>query len=1031
MDPLDYYALLKLVDAPGILPGSGPACQYVQTPINTPVNGSTPSWTCPVGNFCLSPKHSAPCPPGFYCPPNTAQPMYCCPGYYCSEDTKTMTLCPENQYCPAGSVGGGMSCLWLASCPAGSSSASKFGLVLFVILFVIGICIVFYIHKRIEAVRTHHLEKRLRWIHNHNENHDNLLIADDEQREEGEDSEEQQEDGKLSKNTSSPDINVIDPYNISTSELTSKEAIIQMNDEEPDHAGAVSPAPTISKSCVKKSGSKVARTFDIEFEHLGLTLSNGTSILQNVSGILRSGRTCAIMGPSGSGKTTLISMLTSKIPKDDGRILINGQEEELSHYRKLIGFVPQEDVMMRELTVHDVLLHSAYMRLPSDLKRAEMTEKVLEIVDFLGLNSVMDSVVGDAERRGISGGQRKRVNIGMELVTDPSILFLDEPTSGLDSSTSGDVCKLLKSVARRKGLTVAAVIHSPSPVAFDQFDDLLLLGQNGRVVFHGPRVEAPAYFAAIGFPVPEGSSPSDFYMDVISNNVKSRITKKFKPFYLSRYWESYNKRAQSFYADPSTGVEYRHSSPHVSRPGSPHLNPRTSALLSYPNLNQSAISIQQVIGHGHGLLEPLAMTKINNMSSLALPSSSTGTTPGVMSSASSTTLHPPTQIQHKRQSQHKSVTMSRESMHQKSAPSSPRASMAFSDFTSMYSTPPPPEDLTFWETVQKSTRIFLIESRMWWKGVLSETLETLQGMFLRRKDPIRNTANPFMMFWLCLNRARLQIYRNQRQFLYDQLLHLGCGLFISVAASRFDYLGRQPDLICAMTPFQLKMNCTNPTDHLTEVGVFIALGVCFAGISVGSMTFGNEKIVYWREKSSGLLTFPYYLAKVIADIPRIILAGIMFSISLIIFFNERSNYFYLLFVIIMLYAVAFAMGYLLSALIPQNRVSLVGTGFTLAWAIVFSGDAPDLAEVMRYDASGGYRATSWIWTISAPRYAIEAIYLKEVQARPWQEIKMEPLAHTYQLDQFWWCFQSMTAILLGWHVLAFFSFKLKDRAKQK
>ncbi|KAI8605577.1 hypothetical protein EDD21DRAFT_299344, partial [Dissophora ornata] len=790
---------------------------------------------------------------GFYCPSNTAQPMYCCAGYYCSEDTKTMTLCPENQYCPSGSVGGGTSCLWLASCPPGSTSASKFGLVLFVVLLVIGISIVFYIHKRIEA------------------------------------------------------------------------SVIQIDDNESD-----STAAGANKTQVKKA-SRVAQTFDIEFEHLGLTLPNGTSILQNVSGVLRSGRACAIMGPSGSGKTTLISMLTSKIPKDEGRILINGQEEDLSHYRKLIGFVPQEDVMMRELTVHDVLLHSAYMRLPSDLKKTEMTERVLEILDFLGLNIVMDSVVGDAERRGISGGQRKRVNIGMELVTDPSILFLDEPTSGLDSSTSGDVCKMLKSVARRKGLTVAAVIHSPSPVAFDQFDDLLLLSQNGRVVFHGPRTEAPAYFAAIGFPVPDNSSPSDFYLDVISNNVKSRITKKFKPFYLTRYWESY----------------------------------------------------------------------------------------------------PPSQSHQKCHSRHKSVTMSPESIHQRSAPSSPRASMAYSDFTSMYSTPPPPENLTTWETLQKSTRIFLIESRMWWNGVFAETVETVQGIFLRREDPIRNTASPFMMFWLCLSRARLQIYRNQRQFLYDQLLHLGCGLFISVAASRFDYLGRQPDMICAMTPFQLQINCVNPTDHLTEVGVFIALGVCFAGISVGSMTFGNEKIVYWREKSSGLLTLPYYLAKVIADIPRIILAGIMFSISLIIFFNERSNYFYLLFIIIMLYAVAFTMGYLLSALVPQNRVSLVGTGFTLAWAIVFSGDAPDLADVMSSDASSGYSATRWLWIISAPRYAIEAIYLKEVQARPWQEITTEPLAHTYKIDQFWWCFQSMAIILFGWHVLALFSFKLKNRSKQK
>ncbi|KAF9956319.1 hypothetical protein BGZ65_002825, partial [Modicella reniformis] len=850
-----------------------------------------------------------------------------------------MTLCPQNQYCPTGSVGGGISCLWLASCPSGSSSASKFGLILFVLLLIVVICIAFWIHKRFERVRAHHLEKRLRWIHNHNINNDNYLIAD-------EDSDDR------------------DDSTIDSEEKGNGEAVIEINGTDNGASSAQGQRPTLRRKI-----TKVSQTFDIEFEHLGLTLSNGTSILQNVSGVLKTGRACAIMGPSGSGKTTLISMLTSKVQKDEGRVLINGQEEDLSHYRKLIGFVPQDDIMLRELTVHDILLHSAYMRLPAKLTRPQMTEKVLEIVDFLGLNSVMDSAVGDAEKRGISGGQRKRVNIGMELVTDPSILFLDEPTSGLDSSTSGDVCRLLKAIAHKKGLTVAAVIHSPSPMAFEQFDDILLLGHGGRVVYHGPRTEAPKYFEAIGFPIPKDCSPSDFYMDVISNNVKSKLTKKFKPFFLFRYWESYCKRAQCFYANSSNRIEYKYPSPHAST---------------------------------------LAMANVDG-------SSSNGSEVNITSAF---LLHPSSAAQghEKHNGLHKSVNMLRNSVHEsRSNPSTPRASMALSDFHSLYDSPPMPEKLGWIETFKKTLRIFAIDSRMWWYGVFAETKETFLGICLKRRDPIRNTANPFMMFWLCLSRARLQVYRNQRQFLYDQLLHLGCGMFISIAASKFDYLGRQPDLVCAMTPYQLKYTCMNPSDHLTEVGVFIALGVCFAGISVGSMTFGNEKLVYWREKSSGLLTLPYYLAKVIADIPRIVLAGIMFSISLIVFFNERSNYFYLLFIIIMLYGVAFAMGYLLSALIPPARVALVGTGFTLAWAIVFSGDAPDLADVMKDDASGGYKATYWIWVISAPRYAIEAIYLREVQARPWEEIRNEPLSHTYELGQFWWCFKAMAWILLGWH----------------
>ncbi|KAF9304005.1 hypothetical protein BGZ74_002573 [Mortierella antarctica] len=289
-----------------------------------------------------------------------------------------------------------------------------------------------------------------------------------------------------------------------------------------------------------------------------------------------------------------------------------------------------------------------------------MTENVLEIVDFLGLSSVIDSVVGDAVRRGISGSQRKRVNIGMELVTYLNILFLDKPTSGLDSSTSGDVCRLLKSVARRKGLTVAAVIHSQSPVVFDQFDDLLLLGHGGNVVFHGCRTEAPMYFAAIGFPVPKDSSPSDVYMDVISNNIKSKITKKFKPFYLSRYC-SYCKRAQTFYADGSNSSEYKHPSTNISAiTSSPHFNLRAS---SYTSLN----------GRNN---EPTSVNPAGSSSTLHLSSGHRG---------------------HDRQ---KSVSMSKDTpLPQQRWPSTsssmPRAFMSLGEFQLIYDSPPLPEHRSF------------------------------------------------------------------------------------------------------------------------------------------------------------------------------------------------------------------------------------------------------------------------------------------------------------------------------------------------
>lgn len=335
------------------------------------------------------------------------------------------------------------------------------------------------------------------------------------------------------------------------------------------------------------------------------------------------------------------------------------------------------------------------MRLPSRLTHSQMTENVLEIVDFLGLSSVVDSVVGDAVRRGTSGSQQKRVNIGMELVTDLNILFLDKPTSGLDSSTSGDVCRLLKSVARRKGLTVAAVIHSQSPVVFDQFDDLLLLGHGGNVVFHGCRTEAPMYFATIGFPVPKDSSPSDVYMDVISNNIKSKITKKFKPFYLSRYC-SYCKRAQTFYADGSNSSEYKHPSTNSSAiTSSPHFNLRAS---SYTSLN----------GRNN---EPTFVSSAGSSSTLHLSSGHRG---------------------HDRQ---KSVSMSKDTpLPQQRWPSTsssmPRAFMSLGEFQLIYDSPPLPEHLSFLRNAAAhDSRLFLMTADCTGKAFLLKRVRRSKVLF--------------------------------------------------------------------------------------------------------------------------------------------------------------------------------------------------------------------------------------------------------------------------------------------------------------
>ena len=207
---------------------------------------------------------------------------------------------------------------------------------------------------------------------------------------------------------------------------------------------------------------------------------------------LRSGEFLAVMGGSGTGKSTLLSILNGSLTPQEGRITINGHDISEPQARNLIGFVPQDDLLIEELTVYQNLYYTAKLCFEG-MSEEEIDKRVIKTLKDLELDGAKDLKVGSPIRKYISGGQRKRLNIALELIREPAVLFLDEPTSGLSSADTEKVINLLKEQTL-KGKLIVANIHQPSSDVYKLFDRLWLLDKGGYPVFDGNPIEAITYF---------------------------------------------------------------------------------------------------------------------------------------------------------------------------------------------------------------------------------------------------------------------------------------------------------------------------------------------------------------------------------------------------------------------------------------------------------------------------------------------------------------------------------------------------------
>uniref|UniRef100_A0A1D1Z316 ABC transporter G family member 14 n=1 Tax=Anthurium amnicola TaxID=1678845 RepID=A0A1D1Z316_9ARAE len=236
------------------------------------------------------------------------------------------------------------------------------------------------------------------------------------------------------------------------------------------------------------------------------------TILNGITGLVCPGEILAMLGPSGSGKTTLLTALGGRLRgKLSGKITYNGQPFS-GGMRRRTGFVAQDDVLYPHLTVTETLVFTALLRLPDSLTRREKVAQAQRVVAELGLGRCAHSMIGGPLFRGISGGERKRVSIGQEMLVNPSLLLLDEPTSGLDSTTAQRILTTIKRLAAG-GRTVVTTIHQPSSRLYHMFDKVVLLSE-GCPIYHGPASAALDYFASLGFRTSVTLNPADLMLDL-------------------------------------------------------------------------------------------------------------------------------------------------------------------------------------------------------------------------------------------------------------------------------------------------------------------------------------------------------------------------------------------------------------------------------------------------------------------------------------------------------------------------------------
>jgi len=287
----------------------------------------------------------------------------------------------------------------------------------------------------------------------------------------------------------------------------------------------------IESQVVEKSSSRAqAQALTLEWKNLSYKVTDvkaktEKTILHNMSGKASPGKLLGIMGTSGAGKSTLLDCLAGRISDHKslrGSLTVNGNKMDRESFKRVTGYVMQDDALFPLLTVRETIRYAAALRC-SGLTSQERDAVADATLSMMKLDKCAETIIGDANNRGLSGGERRRVSIAQDLVSSPSLIFLDEPTSGLDSSTALSVIEVLKEMAESKACTIIMTIHQPSARLFSLLDDVIFLA-NGQITYSGSVASLKGYIETVheqaGFgPAPVGNTP-EVMLDMCDQLIK-------------------------------------------------------------------------------------------------------------------------------------------------------------------------------------------------------------------------------------------------------------------------------------------------------------------------------------------------------------------------------------------------------------------------------------------------------------------------------------------------------------------------------